>query len=331
MTRRCSHCSNNGHNTRTCPSRGVKLFGVRLDGSIRKSASMGNLVHYSVSNAGGSSPDGADGGGSPAVEKEKEKEKEREREGGYASEDFTKGRERKKGVAWTEEEHKKFLLGLRNLGKGDWRGIARNYVGSRTPTQVASHAQKYFIRQSNTNRRKKRSSLFDIVPDEFGDAQAFPIGIEEPEAQGIIQLPAPASVDGLECESMAFSLNERKARPPLPKPENMQYPYPVMLPAFYPAYYPIPLPFLRGYSVETMENKTHEVFKPTPLHSNVPTRSDQLVGMSTLSLRESVGEGSSSTVFNLLGGSERHSAFHPNIQPTAGSKISSGSSPIHAI
>lgn len=59
-----------------------------------------------------------------------------------------------------------FLLGLQKLGKGDWRGIARNYVISRTPTQVASHAQKYFIRQSNVSRRKRRSSLFDIVADD---------------------------------------------------------------------------------------------------------------------------------------------------------------------
>ena len=59
-----------------------------------------------------------------------------------------------------------FLLGLQKLGKGDWRGIARNYVISRSPTQVASHAQKYFIRQSNVSRRKRRSSLFDIVADE---------------------------------------------------------------------------------------------------------------------------------------------------------------------
>jgi len=69
-------------------------------------------------------------------------------------------------VPWTEEEHRMFLLGLQKLGKGDWRGIARNFVISRTPTQVASHAQKYFIRQTNMNRRKRRSSLFDIVPDE---------------------------------------------------------------------------------------------------------------------------------------------------------------------
>jgi SHAQKYF class myb-like DNA-binding protein len=69
------------------------------------------------------------------------------------------------GNPWTEEEHKMFLIGLQKLGKGDWRGIARNYVVSRTPTQVASHAQKYFLRQSNVSRRKRRSSLFDMLPD----------------------------------------------------------------------------------------------------------------------------------------------------------------------
>lgn len=69
------------------------------------------------------------------------------------------------GVPWTEEEHRLFLVGLQKLGKGDWRGIARNFVVSRTPTQVASHAQKYFIRQSNATRRKRRSSLFDMAPD----------------------------------------------------------------------------------------------------------------------------------------------------------------------
>lgn len=69
------------------------------------------------------------------------------------------------GVPWTEEEHKLFLLGLQKVGKGDWRGISRNYVKTRTPTQVASHAQKYFLRRTNLNRRRRRSSLFDITTD----------------------------------------------------------------------------------------------------------------------------------------------------------------------
>ncbi|KAM3319014.1 transcription factor MYB1R1 [Capsicum chacoense] len=70
------------------------------------------------------------------------------------------------GVPWTEEEHKLFLLGLQKVGKGDWRGISRNFVKTRTPTQVASHAQKYFLRRTNLNRRRRRrSSLFDITTD----------------------------------------------------------------------------------------------------------------------------------------------------------------------
>ncbi|XP_010505420.1 PREDICTED: transcription factor DIVARICATA-like [Camelina sativa] len=77
--------------------------------------------------------------------------------------------ERKKGVPWTEEEHRQFLMGLKKYGKGDWRNIARNFVTTRTPTQVASHAQKYFIRQVNGGKDKRRSSIHDIttvnIPD----------------------------------------------------------------------------------------------------------------------------------------------------------------------
>jgi SHAQKYF class myb-like DNA-binding protein len=67
------------------------------------------------------------------------------------------------GVPWSEEEHRQFLAGLDKLGKGDWRGIARSYVPTRTPTQVASHAQKFFLRQSSMGKKKRRSSLFDMV------------------------------------------------------------------------------------------------------------------------------------------------------------------------
>lgn len=81
--------------------------------------------------------------------------------------------ERKKGVSWTEEEHRSFLMGLNSLGKGDWRGISRHFVQTRTPTQVASHAQKYFIRQQNTQKRKRRASLFDIQQGHGDGATTF--------------------------------------------------------------------------------------------------------------------------------------------------------------
>jgi len=48
--------------------------------------------------------------------------------------------------AWTPDEHDRFLDGLRFHGRGKWSQIASQYVMTRTPTQVASHAQKYFER-----------------------------------------------------------------------------------------------------------------------------------------------------------------------------------------
>ncbi|CAA2953623.1 transcription factor DIVARICATA [Olea europaea subsp. europaea] len=79
--------------------------------------------------------------------------------------------ERKKGVPWTEEEHKLFLMGLKKYGKGDWRNISRNFVITRTPTQVASHAQKYFIRQLSGGKDKRRASIHDITTVNLNENQ----------------------------------------------------------------------------------------------------------------------------------------------------------------
>lgn len=87
----------------------------------------------------------------------------------------TADQERKKGVPWTEEEHRMFLLGLKKYGKGDWRNISRNFVVSRTPTQVASHAQKYFIRiSSGGSKEKRRSSIHDITTVNLPDTPSSP-------------------------------------------------------------------------------------------------------------------------------------------------------------
>ncbi|XP_057542500.1 transcription factor MYB1R1 [Amaranthus tricolor] len=193
--RTCSQCGNNGHNARTCTelstatatatetveTPGIFIFGVRLSAIsetnnspsptspctspssscssfVRKSMSMNNLSQYEQQHEYQKSFLPLDSTNVNDVAS------------GYASDDAlhasgSRTRERKRGIPWTEEEHRLFLMGLDKVGKGDWRGISRNFVKTRTPTQVASHAQKYFLRRSNVNRRRRRSSLFDITTD----------------------------------------------------------------------------------------------------------------------------------------------------------------------
>ncbi|KAK4766645.1 hypothetical protein SAY87_008287 [Trapa incisa] len=152
----------------------IMLFGVRLVvDSMRKSVSLNNLsqyVHPHDFNSGSNNESGSSGAGAGvAVKDGSAAVAATAAAAGYASSDDVVHNSssscRKRGVPWTEEEHKLFLLGLERVGKGDWRGISRNFVRTRTPTQVASHAQKYFLRQSNLNRRRRRSSLFDITTD----------------------------------------------------------------------------------------------------------------------------------------------------------------------
>ncbi|XP_020212063.1 transcription factor SRM1 [Cajanus cajan] len=95
--------------------------------------------------------------------------------------------ERKKGTPWTEEEHRLFLIGLSKFGKGDWRSISRNVVVTRTPTQVASHAQKYFLRQNSVKKERKRSSIHDITTV---DSNSVPVPID----QNWVPPPGTASV-----------------------------------------------------------------------------------------------------------------------------------------
>ncbi|GMY22339.1 transcription factor DIVARICATA-like [Fagus crenata] len=70
-------------------------------------------------------------------------------------------KKRGRGYEWTEEEHELFLKGLEKHGHGAWSKISRDFVLTRSYTQVASHAQKYFIRKNSgaaTKRTRKRST-----------------------------------------------------------------------------------------------------------------------------------------------------------------------------
>ncbi|XP_059626880.1 transcription factor DIVARICATA-like [Cornus florida] len=67
----------------------------------------------------------------------------------------TRPNPKKRGIPWTKEEHQNFLAGLDKYGKGDWKSISRHCVQTKNPTQVASHAQKYFQKLEKCNSAQK--------------------------------------------------------------------------------------------------------------------------------------------------------------------------------
>ncbi|XP_078431906.1 transcription factor MYBS3-like isoform X2 [Wolffia australiana] len=338
MARRCSYCGINGHNSRTCPARPgmggvVKLFGVKISEGepMKKSASMGNMSNFSSSSvsprAFANSDDSSlqDGGLAPS---------------GYASDDpnqascSSSGRDRKKGTPWTEEEHRLFLLGLQSLGKGDWRGIARNFVVSRTPTQVASHAQKYFIRQSNISRRKRRFSLFDMVPD--------PSFSEDPAHHTVT-----SNLDSLVLSSVQHLLpNQEISQPeassaPSDPPEELGgeiqlNSLPPMAPGFHPYHVPIHLSLWHSsdaFAKKEVMGESHEILKPMPILPKDPASVDQLARMVDLRLGDaSTGSSEKSGLsLELIESSSRQSAFHINAAVKASMFGQSSDSAVHAL
>ncbi|THG05891.1 hypothetical protein TEA_023516 [Camellia sinensis var. sinensis] len=390
MTRRCSHCANDGHNSRTCPSRaGVKLFGVRLtDGGsiIKKSASMGNLsAHYHSSSSAAASPNPSSPSLDPIHDPLHLPDGYLSDDPAHATSSSNRRAQRKKvshklrhhsidvlqlnvvvdfiasdqamhfclcvpkalharnlysrlpqnsaqsahvveskGVPWTEEEHRLFLLGLQKLGKGDWRGISRNFVTSRTPTQVASHAQKYFIRHTNASRRKRRSSLFDMVPEMGIDPPTLPEeqfalppseAVETDTSYSLLSLKLSLKPEFEPMEATSEDKFEEAEEGTMPLGENQTTVVPT---SSFPVYLPVPFPHWLSSTgppeeERAVDTSNHQVIRPIPILPKEPVNVDELVGMSQLSLGESgTGHiGSSKPLsLNLFGAPSRPSAFH---------------------
>ncbi|XP_022859533.1 transcription factor KUA1-like [Olea europaea var. sylvestris] len=180
MGRKCSQCGHIGHNSRTCTisrwsvNGGLRLFGVQLE--LSSPSSIPTEKCFNVDCSSPSSLPAAASSTSPSSSLSSivsiNEKSDKAFVGSLSDGHLAQVQERKKGIPWTEEEHGMFLTGLEKLGKGDWRGISRKFVTTRTPTQVASHAQKYFLRQASLCKKKKRSSLFDMVSDANSEANS---------------------------------------------------------------------------------------------------------------------------------------------------------------
>ncbi|KAF1332705.1 Myb-like dna-binding protein, partial [Globisporangium splendens] len=73
------------------------------------------------------------------------------------------------GTPWTEDEHARFLQGLELFPSGPWKAIA-NCVGTRTPRQTMSHAQKY---RQKIARRTRQAEGQDCASSEISDLDAL--------------------------------------------------------------------------------------------------------------------------------------------------------------
>merc|ERR1712137_1256229 len=67
---------------------------------------------------------------------------------------------------WTDEEHSLFLEAVNIYGSKDVKAIA-NHVGTRSATQVRTHAQKYFLRlKREKERTDTKKKLTDTEQDQ---------------------------------------------------------------------------------------------------------------------------------------------------------------------
>ncbi|XWS48100.1 hypothetical protein CRYUN_Cryun13aG0044000 [Craigia yunnanensis] len=253
----------------------IMLFGVRVVvDSMRKSVSMNNLSQYEQPHESNSNNKFNNNNGDDNVA------------AGYASADdaaphSTGNRERKRGVPWTEEEHKLFLLGLQKVGKGDWRGISRNFVKTRTPTQVASHAQKYFLRRNNLNRRRRRSSLFDITTDTVA---AIPM--EEELVHQQENTTQPLKSNGFPMLPAAFPMIVNPIAQPVPienPMENLTFAQRNQSSNNIATAKLIrPVPIFPGPHSSDLDLNLNSVIDPSPLSLKLSLQSDQMDSSSSL-------------------------------------------------
>ncbi|KAJ6415942.1 hypothetical protein OIU84_004686 [Salix udensis] len=192
---------------------------------------------------------------------------------------------------------------------------------------------------------RRRSSLFDMVPEMATDPQAVP---EEQELPSSSRAGDTGNADSL--PSLSLSLKPEFEPMDIASQELVKEPDKIVtglseikpivpssgeftaVPGFFPAYVPVPYPYWPPNTTSFEEGKSaaashHEVLKPVPVIPKEPFIVDELVGMSHLHLGEKTGRHRrepSPLSLKLTGEPSRQSAFHASAPPAGGSDSSDG-------
>lgn len=59
---------------------------------------------------------------------------------------------------WSQNEHQGFIEGIRVYGK-NWKLVSQ-HIGTRSSTQVRSHAQKYFLRETTKKEVRQQANEY---------------------------------------------------------------------------------------------------------------------------------------------------------------------------
>mmetsp|Transcript_29042 Transcript_29042/g.40870 ORF Transcript_29042/g.40870 Transcript_29042/m.40870 type:complete len:538 (-) Transcript_29042:393-2006(-) len=170
----------------------------------------------------------------------------------YAKEKLTKAEPKVEDKAqsryWTPEEHQRFLEAVKKFGLKDVKAVA-SYVGTRNPTQVRTHAQKYYLRlerernkqsgefklddhssaaenvsdkndEKKSKKSKTKSDSRDVVvhDDSEGVDSSPPTADMKPSLEGITDKVVPI----VEDENKKTKKAAAKKKPPLPNIAEVQ-------------------------------------------------------------------------------------------------------------
>ncbi|KAL4172590.1 hypothetical protein KRP22_007754 [Phytophthora ramorum] len=111
------------------------------------------------------------------------------------------------GLPWTTDEHDRFLQGLERYPSGPWKTVAA-FVGTRTPRQTMTHAQKY--RQKIQRRRRGLlTSSRQPVPPTSDVYCGLMITTKEDAPASPIAGKSPTAVDASQMEPLESNWFEK--------------------------------------------------------------------------------------------------------------------------